>query len=447
MASIEAVSPTASRAAARGGCRLGRCPSEDLRAELDFGADLAREDLAIRVLEDDPDPGRERGDPLVHDVRAVVQDAALGRSQQAVEVADHRRLAAAVLADDGHELALGDRQVDAVEGTRAVRIDEADLLERERGHATTSDPARTAGSRPRAVRALASRIRDGASTPQRLEPRVGEDLARRPVERDAAVVDHEDPAAQAVEQVGLVFDDEQRRPGRGQLAQCRGDQPGALRVELCGRLVEDEMGRSHGQQRGDHHQLRLTAGQPPRFALGEGLDVEDRERGLGPCHRLARRQPQVHRPERDLLEDRAGHPGELRGRVLEPDPDPRRELVERLAGHRDAIDRDRAGQPAADRAGRKPGGDQAQASTCPRRSPRRPRRSRRRRGSGRCRGGRSWRSRRSGTRPSRTSASATSDPRRGRRRARGRPGRAASGPRAPTSCRASPTGGGASPAG
>ncbi len=58
-------SPTASRAAAAAAGRLGRCPSEDLRAELDLGPDLAGEDLAIRVLEDDPDPGRERGDPLV----------------------------------------------------------------------------------------------------------------------------------------------------------------------------------------------------------------------------------------------------------------------------------------------------------------------------------------------------------------------------------------------
>ena len=46
---------------------------------------LPREDLAVRVLEDDPDAGRERRDPLPGDVDAVVEDAPLGRAEEAVE--------------------------------------------------------------------------------------------------------------------------------------------------------------------------------------------------------------------------------------------------------------------------------------------------------------------------------------------------------------------------
>ena len=67
---------------------------------------------------------------------------------------------------------------------------------------------------------------------------------RRSVERDPAVIDDEDPIAQAVEQVRLVLDDEQRGPARGELAERRADEPRALGVQLGGRLVEDEVAQA-----------------------------------------------------------------------------------------------------------------------------------------------------------------------------------------------------------
>ncbi len=82
------------------------------------------------------------------------------------------------------------------------------------------------------------------------------------------------------------------------------------------------------------------------------------------------------------------------------------ELVQRSAGHRLAVDRQTArSELAADRRRRKPGRDEAERRLARLVRPRRARRSRRRRGSGRCRGGRAWRSPRSDSRRLRSRAS------------------------------------------
>ena len=60
----------------------------------------------------------------VDDVDAVVQDAALRRAEEAVEMTHEGRLAAPVLADDRDAFAGRDREVDAVQGARAVWVDE-----------------------------------------------------------------------------------------------------------------------------------------------------------------------------------------------------------------------------------------------------------------------------------------------------------------------------------
>ncbi len=165
--------------------------------------------------------------------------------------------------------------------------------------------------------------------------------------------------AEPVEQVGLVLGDEERGAGRGEIAERRGDEPRPLRVELRGRLVEDDVSRPHREEAGDRDQLRLAAGQAGRVAIGEVLDPERREGPARSGHGLGDRQPQVHRPEGHLLEDRGGDPGALRLRVLEADHDPLRELVDR-AGHRLTVDQHLAAQLAADRRRRQARRDQAE---------------------------------------------------------------------------------------
>ena len=241
---------------------------------------------------------------------------------------------------------------------------------------------------PRAVE------RPGQADPRRrldapaLEPRVGEDLARRPVERRSAPRRRRRPGSHRPSSRSVLCST--MSSAVPVAASSRSASPTSRVPSGSSWAVgssRTRCGRSHREQRGDHDELRLTARQPPRLALGE----------MPRCRAIAsaalvratvsrRRQPQVHRPEGDLLEDRAGDPRQLGGRVLEADPDPRRELVERLAGHR-LRRRSRAvpGQPAADRARARGRTRRGRASTCRRRSRRRPRRSRRRRASGRCR--------------------------------------------------------------
>ena len=117
-------------------------------------------------------------------------------------------------------------------------------------------------------------------------------VAPGPSSDDPPGVDHDDPVAQPVEQVGLVLDDEQRGPGRRELAERLADQPRPLRVELGGRLVEDEVGRPHRQQRGDR----------PRAAPGRRTAAAARAR-RGPRCRGSRAPPCVR-----ATVSRAGRP-------------------------------------------------------------------------------------------------------------------------------------------
>ncbi|MEJ7696964.1 MAG: hypothetical protein WKF78_10205 [Candidatus Limnocylindrales bacterium] len=192
---------------------------------------------------------------------------------------------------------------------------------------------------------------------------------------------------------------EQGRAVRRQAAQRLADEARALGVELRGRFVQHEVWGPHREERSDDHELALTAGETARFALGEVLDAEGGQRLLRSLHRVALGQAQVHRPQCHLLEHRSGDAGQLGDRILEADPDPRRELVERLAGHRFAIDDEAAArQRPADRARREAAGHEAERGLARSRWRPRARRSPRRPGSDRCRGGRAWSSRHSDTR-------------------------------------------------
>ncbi len=87
---------------------------------------------------------------------------------------------------------------------------------------------------------------------------------------------------------------------------------------------------------------------------------EPGDRLAGPLDRLGDRQPEVHRPDRDLLEDRRRDARSLGVRVLEADDDPLGELVGRHPGGRRPVERQRAPEAAADRGRGEPRRDEAE---------------------------------------------------------------------------------------
>ena len=107
----------------------------DLEREGDVLADgLRRQEL--EVLEDDPDLAPHLGHlatPEPGDVLAVEDDLAAGRQLVADEQLDQRRLAGAGRADEEHEVALGDDQVDVAQGELAVRVRLRHVVEDEDG--------------------------------------------------------------------------------------------------------------------------------------------------------------------------------------------------------------------------------------------------------------------------------------------------------------------------
>ena len=125
----------------------------------------------------DPGPGRRcrpwppAWRPLNRRVPTVVEDAALGRPQQAVEVPDERRLAAAVPADDRHQLTGLDQTGRPRQRPRPVGIDEADAVEAQVDHAARSrsrDPTDRAPCGQRSGEPNACRRLDAP----RLQPRI-----------------------------------------------------------------------------------------------------------------------------------------------------------------------------------------------------------------------------------------------------------------------------------
>ncbi len=261
------------------------------------------------------------------------------------------------------------------------------------------------------------------------------------------LVEHDDPVAQAVEQVGLVLDDEQRGPARGQLAKGLADQPRAFRIELGRRLVEDEVRRPHRQQRGDDHELALAARQAARLALREVVDAERRQGGLRPARRSrAAVKPRFIGPSATSSNTEPVTPDSWVAGFWKPIPT----RVENSYSGLPAM-----GSPSMDspppvsappiEPGARPEATRHSVDLPASLAPT-TRRSRRRQGSGRCRGGPAWRSRRSDT----------PTPARMQHRASDRPldadaaaattsstTRSPAEDALPAACRASPTGGGA----
>ena len=170
------------------------------------------------------------------------EDAALGRAEEPVEVADHRRLARCRSGRrwrPAHRRRSRDRRRPA----HACRPGRRSRPPRAQATSRDAPPDRRAA--PDRDRARPARGPAGSATAPRRPRSSSRGSARtsrrRTVEHDPAVVDDQDPAAQAVEQVGLVLDDQQRGPARSQLAERLADEPRPLRVELGGRFVEDEV--------------------------------------------------------------------------------------------------------------------------------------------------------------------------------------------------------------
>ena len=253
----------------------------------------------------------------------------------------------------------------AASGARAVRVDETDGLRlqarsRRWSPACRAPPDRGLAAIERAGRAgpATAARRPSARAAGRRGPRAaGPSSAIRPV------VDRPTTRASTARRAGRSCARRRAsrcrsRPARGARRRRAACPPG--RAGPSARRGRGARGRIASERR-DDDELPLAAGQARVAHARRGADAERRERGLDAGDRLARGQPEVHRPEGDLLEDRAGHAGQLGGRVLEPDPDPRRRT--RTAACRPSTRRRSttvAGQRAADRAWRETGGDQAQ---------------------------------------------------------------------------------------
>ena len=144
-------------------------------------------------------------------------------------------------------------------------------------------------------------------------------------EREALAADHAAPpadraarrrcasraAAERVEEVRSVLGDEQRRPAAAR------ERSAATTASVAsgsssrvGSSSTSSRGR-HREHRGDRDELRLAARQAGGLALGEVLDPDGRERRADRGDRLGHRTAEVDRPERDLLEDRAGDARQL----------------------------------------------------------------------------------------------------------------------------------------
>ena len=340
-------------------------PAQIAWPERDLVADLAGEDLPIRILEGQSDRRREVGDASAERIRSVDPDPPGRRSKEPVEVPDQRRLAGTVLADDRHPLPGPDLEIDPVEGARLAGIDVDEALGPDDGlgrHDATpaSDSATTRGSTPRSVSARVRRARAGGSTPSARRPdrrtrsAVGPSWTIRPP--SITTIRLHSPSSRSVLCSAI-------RRDVPSVASARSASPTrrvSRRIELGRRLVEDHVARLHREQRRDAHELGLAAGEPLRIALDQVLQVQPADRLAGPGDGLHDGQSQVHRSEGDLLEHRCRDPRPLRVRVLEADDDPFGELVGRQPGGGHAIERQRPAQGAADRRGSQPGGHQAQ---------------------------------------------------------------------------------------
>ena len=175
-----------------------------------------------------------------------------------------------------------------------------------------------------------------------IEILAGEDLPRRVVVDDMALVHEEHAVTVAGELLDLLLDHDDRDPHLRELVHGMKDLLGALRVELGGRLIEDEDVRLHRKHGADGHALELTAGQVEGVPVAVLPDAEAAEYGLDAGADLLRREAEVLKTVADLVVDRVLRAAQLIERILEDEPDVAAELGHRRVPRIHATDRDGA---------------------------------------------------------------------------------------------------------
>ena len=335
-------------------CR-GRSRERRVDGAVELGARAARGCAArtrprpgpCRRRSGDPGPGtRARrvaarcGDPPAGRVDAVDEDPALGRPEQAVEVADERRLSAS---RSGRRSPPARRRAIARSTPSSARVPPG-----RRGRAPPSGSRRgrsaavhrgcvpPARCRPRRRRARGRRA-PGRAAPApaarrrarpaagRRRPRPSVRRARSGRRRSRRSALHS-PSRRSVLCSAIRSD----VPGLGQRPERLADEPRPCRVELGASARRGSCGAGRIAR---SEAIPTSWACPPDSRCGsrsdEALELEAGDRLARPLDRLGDRQPEVHRPERDLLEHRRRDPGALGVRVLEADDDALGELVGR----------------------------------------------------------------------------------------------------------------------
>ena len=185
------------------------------------------------------------------DVRAPELDLALARVQEAEDGLHQGRLAGAVGADDGDDLALADDDRDAVEdvGLGDVAGDHAVGA----CSTTSRSPVPALTSRPRFCLAAAAEIGVDHGL-------VGADLVRLAVGDHLALGHHDHPVGVVHHHLHVVLDEQEGDPVLGaQPLHVVEQPPSERRVDARHRLVEQQEAGLRHQRPGELEQLALAA--------------------------------------------------------------------------------------------------------------------------------------------------------------------------------------------
>ena len=302
--------------------------------------------------------------------------AARGGLKQACEQLGERGLAGTVLADDAHELAGIEGQVEVVDGGAAIGIGKLDMVEGEYGfgvlgmrtqrrcmrgaggrlgfdsRACGVDDARNQAfglidiqARGTAYQAIGLEAiedtRDARAVDADGTELVGmrEDLVWLALQRDFAMIEHEHAVAVLRKQGDLLLnDDDGDAECTVGLTQGLENQRGAGGVECRGGLVENQDARTHGEDGGDGHFLLLSAREGGDLAVAQVADADGLERFAHALLDLVVGNAKVLEAKEHLvLDDRSDH---LRVDILQHTADDLRDVGERDFAGVVAVDHD-----------------------------------------------------------------------------------------------------------
>ena len=348
---------------------LGTVDAGKLQAKSDLVEYGILADLAVGVLEEGCDFAGDAARGNGCGIQPRNAHAARGGLKQAREQLGERGLAGTVLADDAHELAGIEGQVEVVYGGAAIGIGKLNVIEGEHGLGVHGMRAqrrcmRGAGgrlgfagrvcgvdnARNQALGLIDIQARGTAYQAFGLEAiedtrdaravdadgteLVGmpENLVWLALQRDFAMVEHEHAVAVLREQGDLLLNDDD---GNSKCAVCLTqrleDQRGAGGVECRGGLVENQNARTHGEDGGDGYLLLLSAREGGDLAVAQVADADGLERFAHALLDLVVGNAKVLEAKEYLvLDDRGDH---LRVDILQHAADDLRYIGERdLAG-------------------------------------------------------------------------------------------------------------------